>query len=165
MPRTIRPPRILAGRLALLVPAAALFVATFSSARSRPYELAAVVLMALLSAATATRAPLSNDRAGLGGAGSDPSKMRTSCRLDGNHWVIDGAWNSRIPGSPSTHVRTSDNAFSNRWFASFHSPVPSRPRPEVAQALRQGPCRDRGKCAFRQAYSDHSRAAWLRAAN
>lgn len=25
-----------------------------------------------------------------GGAGSDPSMMQTSCRLDGNHWVIDG---------------------------------------------------------------------------
>jgi acyl-CoA dehydrogenase len=25
-----------------------------------------------------------------GGAGSDPSMMRTSCHLDGNHWVING---------------------------------------------------------------------------
>jgi len=25
-----------------------------------------------------------------GGAGSDPSMMQTRCRLDGNHWVIDG---------------------------------------------------------------------------
>jgi len=25
-----------------------------------------------------------------GGAGSDPSMMRTTCRRDGNHWVIDG---------------------------------------------------------------------------
>jgi acyl-CoA dehydrogenase len=25
-----------------------------------------------------------------GGAGSDPSMMRTTCRLDGNHWVISG---------------------------------------------------------------------------
>ena len=25
-----------------------------------------------------------------GGAGSDPSMMKTRCRLDGNHWVIDG---------------------------------------------------------------------------
>lgn len=25
-----------------------------------------------------------------GGAGSDPSMMRTTCRPDGNHWVIDG---------------------------------------------------------------------------
>jgi len=25
-----------------------------------------------------------------GGAGSDPSMMRTACRLDGNHWVING---------------------------------------------------------------------------
>jgi acyl-CoA dehydrogenase len=25
-----------------------------------------------------------------GGAGSDPSMMRTTCRLEGNHWVIDG---------------------------------------------------------------------------
>jgi acyl-CoA dehydrogenase len=28
--------------------------------------------------------------AGDGGAGSDPSMMQTTCRLDGNHWVIDG---------------------------------------------------------------------------
>ncbi|CAN5386841.1 acyl-CoA dehydrogenase family protein [soil metagenome] len=25
-----------------------------------------------------------------GGAGSDPSMMQTTCRLDGNHWIIDG---------------------------------------------------------------------------
>ena len=25
-----------------------------------------------------------------GGAGSDPSMMKTTCRLDGNHWVVDG---------------------------------------------------------------------------
>ena len=25
-----------------------------------------------------------------GGAGSDPSMMKTTCRMDGNHWVIDG---------------------------------------------------------------------------
>ena len=25
-----------------------------------------------------------------GGAGSDPSMMQTSCRLDGNHWVVNG---------------------------------------------------------------------------
>lgn len=25
-----------------------------------------------------------------GGAGSDPSMLKTTCRLDGNHWVIDG---------------------------------------------------------------------------
>ena len=25
-----------------------------------------------------------------GGAGSDPSMMKTTCRLDGNHWVIEG---------------------------------------------------------------------------
>lgn len=25
-----------------------------------------------------------------GGAGSDPSMMKTTCRLDGNHWVING---------------------------------------------------------------------------
>ena len=25
-----------------------------------------------------------------GGAGSDPSMMQTTCRLDGNHWVING---------------------------------------------------------------------------
>ena len=25
-----------------------------------------------------------------GGAGSDPSMMQTSCRLDGNHWIING---------------------------------------------------------------------------
>ncbi|PNB46129.1 acyl-CoA dehydrogenase, partial [Pseudomonas sp. FW305-130] len=26
----------------------------------------------------------------LQGAGSDPSMMRTTCRRDGNHWVIEG---------------------------------------------------------------------------
>src|SRR3546814_6761813 len=25
-----------------------------------------------------------------GGAGSDPSMMKTTCRLDGDHWVING---------------------------------------------------------------------------
>jgi acyl-CoA dehydrogenase len=25
-----------------------------------------------------------------GGAGSDPSMMKTTCHLDGNHWVING---------------------------------------------------------------------------
>ncbi len=25
-----------------------------------------------------------------GGAGSDPSMMKTTCRMDGNHWVING---------------------------------------------------------------------------
>lgn len=25
-----------------------------------------------------------------GGAGADPSMMQTTCRLDGNHWVING---------------------------------------------------------------------------
>src|SRR6201992_2288227 len=25
-----------------------------------------------------------------GGAGSDPSMMQTTCRLDGNHWIING---------------------------------------------------------------------------
>lgn len=28
--------------------------------------------------------------ASTGGAGSDPSMMKTTCRLDGNHWVING---------------------------------------------------------------------------
>jgi acyl-CoA dehydrogenase len=28
--------------------------------------------------------------ASVGGAGSDPSMMQTTCRLDGNHWVISG---------------------------------------------------------------------------
>jgi acyl-CoA dehydrogenase len=28
--------------------------------------------------------------AGEGGAGSDPSMMKTTCRMDGNHWVING---------------------------------------------------------------------------
>lgn len=28
--------------------------------------------------------------AGEGGAGSDPSMMQTTCKLDGNHWVING---------------------------------------------------------------------------
>lgn len=70
MPWTISPPRSLADRLALFVPAAALFVAAVRSPRSRTYELASVALIALLSAAAAaTRAPPSNDRADLGGGG------------------------------------------------------------------------------------------------
>ena len=33
---------------------------------------------------------LMTEPAAEGGAGSDPSMMRTMCRLDGNHWVING---------------------------------------------------------------------------
>ncbi|GFE74624.1 acyl-CoA dehydrogenase family protein [Novosphingobium sp. TCA1] len=33
---------------------------------------------------------LMTEPASEGGAGSDPSMMKTTCRLDGDHWVIDG---------------------------------------------------------------------------
>jgi acyl-CoA dehydrogenase len=33
---------------------------------------------------------LMTEPASEGGAGSDPSMMKTTCKLDGNHWVIDG---------------------------------------------------------------------------
>ena len=51
MPWTVSPPRTLAGLLALLVPAAAVVVAALASPRSRRYAMAAVALMALVSAA------------------------------------------------------------------------------------------------------------------
>ena len=43
-----------------------------------------------LVAGTARSAFFMTEPAEEGGAGSDPSMMRTTCRLDGNHWVIDG---------------------------------------------------------------------------
>ena len=39
---------------------------------------------------SARSAFLMTEPADEGGAGSDPSMMRTTCRQDGNHWVIDG---------------------------------------------------------------------------
>ena len=41
-------------------------------------------------AATARSAFFMTEPATDGGAGSDPSMMMTTCRLDGNHWVING---------------------------------------------------------------------------
>jgi len=38
-----------------------------------------------------------------GGAGSDPSMMQTTARLDGNHWVIDGR-KAFITGANGAHV-------------------------------------------------------------
>jgi acyl-CoA dehydrogenase len=43
-----------------------------------------------LVAGRARSAFLMTEPAAEGGAGSDPSMMRTTARLDGNHWVIDG---------------------------------------------------------------------------
>jgi acyl-CoA dehydrogenase len=43
-----------------------------------------------LVAGTARSAFFMTEPADEGGAGSDPSMMRTTCRLDGNHWVITG---------------------------------------------------------------------------
>ena len=51
MPWTVSPPRTLAGLLALLVPAAAVVVTALASPRSRRYAMAAIALMALVSAA------------------------------------------------------------------------------------------------------------------
>jgi alkylation response protein AidB-like acyl-CoA dehydrogenase len=39
---------------------------------------------------TARSAFFMTEPAGEGGAGSDPSMMQTTCRQDGNHWVING---------------------------------------------------------------------------
>ena len=43
-----------------------------------------------LVAGRATSAFFMTEPADDGGAGSDPSMMQTTCRRDGNHWVIDG---------------------------------------------------------------------------
>jgi acyl-CoA dehydrogenase len=43
-----------------------------------------------LVAGEARSAFFMTEPAGEGGAGSDPSMMQTSCRLDGNHWVVNG---------------------------------------------------------------------------
>jgi acyl-CoA dehydrogenase len=40
------------------------------------------------------------EHASEGGAGSDPSMMQTTCKLDGNHWVINGQ-HPRHPASKS----------------------------------------------------------------
>jgi len=46
--------------------------------------------LAPLVAGEARSAFFMTEPAAEGGAGSDPSMMQTTCRLDGNHWVIDG---------------------------------------------------------------------------
>lgn len=46
--------------------------------------------LAPLVAGEARSAFLMTELASEGGAGSDPSMMQTTCRLDGNHWVING---------------------------------------------------------------------------
>ena len=46
--------------------------------------------LAPMVAGTARSAFFMTEPASDGGAGSDPSMMRTTARLDGNHWVIDG---------------------------------------------------------------------------
>jgi acyl-CoA dehydrogenase len=46
--------------------------------------------LAPLIAGQARSAFFMTEPAADGGAGSDPSMMQTRCRLDGNHWVIDG---------------------------------------------------------------------------
>jgi acyl-CoA dehydrogenase len=46
--------------------------------------------LAPLIAGTARSAFFMTEPADEGGAGSDPSMMRTTCRPDGNHWVITG---------------------------------------------------------------------------
>ena len=52
-----------------------------------------------------------------GGAGSDPSMMQTTCRLDGNHWVINGrkkfitgAEGAALPGVAGSRRRRSPKA-------------------------------------------------------
>ena len=46
--------------------------------------------LAPMIAGTARSAFFMTEPASEGGAGSDPSMMKTTARLDGNHWVIDG---------------------------------------------------------------------------
>jgi acyl-CoA dehydrogenase len=46
--------------------------------------------LAPLVAGDARSAFFMTEPAADGGAGSDPTMMQTTCRLDGNHWVIDG---------------------------------------------------------------------------
>jgi len=46
--------------------------------------------LAPLVAGTARSAFFMTEPAAEGGAGSDPSMMRTTCLLDGNHWIISG---------------------------------------------------------------------------
>ena len=46
--------------------------------------------LAPLVAGTARSAFFMTEPASEGGAGSDPSMLRTTARLDGNHWLIDG---------------------------------------------------------------------------
>jgi len=46
--------------------------------------------LAPMIAGTARSAFFMTEPAEDGGAGSDPSMMQTTCRLDGNHWVING---------------------------------------------------------------------------
>lgn len=46
--------------------------------------------LAPLIAGEARSAFFMTEPADEGGAGSDPSMMKTTCRLEGNHWVIDG---------------------------------------------------------------------------
>jgi acyl-CoA dehydrogenase len=46
--------------------------------------------LAPLVAGEARSAFFMTEPAAEGGAGSDPSMMQTSCRLDGNHWVVNG---------------------------------------------------------------------------
>jgi alkylation response protein AidB-like acyl-CoA dehydrogenase len=46
--------------------------------------------LAPMVAGTARSAFFMTEPAEDGGAGSDPSMMQTTCRLDGNHWVISG---------------------------------------------------------------------------
>lgn len=46
--------------------------------------------LAPLVAGTARSAFFMTEPAAEGGAGSDPSMMQTTCKLDGNHWVING---------------------------------------------------------------------------
>jgi acyl-CoA dehydrogenase len=59
--------------------------------------------LAPLIAGTARSAFFMTEPAAEGGAGSDPSMMQTQCRLDGNHWVINGR-KAFITGADGSHV-------------------------------------------------------------
>jgi acyl-CoA dehydrogenase len=61
------------------------------------------------------------------GAGSDPSMMLTTCRLDGNHWVIDGR-KAFITGAQGASVgivmaKSEDGACKIRAFRIYDGPT------------------------------------------
>jgi alkylation response protein AidB-like acyl-CoA dehydrogenase len=113
-----------------------------------------------------------------GGAGSDPSMMLTTCRLDGNHWVINGR-KKFITGAQGAQIgivmakseegACASNGCRTRSTAPCRAGTPSSPsricacrptrcwaRPARASATRRSACRRHG--------SRIACAGWARAA-